>query len=90
MNKLVRSFLLGVLLLGLAGITVAQTDQSSTTTSDQGVKGDMKDAGHDTKDAAKKTGHKVKRGTKKVTHKGAKKTRHGAEKVEDKTQPPPQ
>jgi len=38
---------------------------------------------------SKKTGHKVKTKTNSGTHKAAKKTRQGAEKVEDKTAPPP-
>jgi Ni/Co efflux regulator RcnB len=73
----------GLLLLSSVGVGIALAQSD-----DQGVKQDMKDAGHDTKDAAKKTGHKVKKTTKKVTHKAAKKTKEGAEKVEDKTSPP--
>jgi hypothetical protein len=53
----------------------------------QTAKQDMKDAGHDTADAAKTTGHNVKHGTKKATHKVAHKTKKGAAKVEDKTTP---
>ena len=55
---------------------------------DQSPKKDMKDAGHDTKNAAKKTARGVKHGTKKVIHKSARATRKGADKVEDKTSPP--
>jgi hypothetical protein len=55
-----------------------------------GVKQDTKDAAHSTGKAVKKTGHKIKKGTKKVVHKSAKATSKGAEKVEDKTAPPPQ
>lgn len=58
--------------------------------SDQSPKQDMKDAGHDTKNAAKKTARSVKHGTKKVVHKSARATRKGADKVEDKTSSPPQ
>ena len=54
---------------------------------DQSPKQDMKDAGHDTKNAAKKTARGVKHGTKKVVHKTARATRKGADKVEDKTSP---
>jgi hypothetical protein len=57
---------------------------------DGGVKQDTKDAAHSTGKAVKKTGHKIKKGTKKVVHKSAKATSKGAEKVEDKTAPPPQ
>jgi hypothetical protein len=77
-----------VLLFGLLGIAFPQTQSSDQP--NQGVKGDVQDAGHSTKRAAKKTGHKVKRTTKKATNKAAKKTRQGASKVEDKTQTPPQ
>jgi hypothetical protein len=77
-----------VLLFGLLGTTFPQTQSSDQP--NQGVKGDVQDAGHSTKRAAKKTGHKVKRTTKKATNKAARKTRQGASKVEDKTQTPPQ
>ena len=81
----------GVLAFSLGGLVNAQTpDPNQNTQSDQGVKSDMKDAGHDTAQAAKKTGHKVKKGTKKATHKVAKKTEQGAQKLEDKTATPPQ
>lgn len=42
---------------------------------------DMKDAGHDTKNAAKETGHGVKKGTKT----GYRKTKNGTKKVYHKT-----
>jgi hypothetical protein len=77
-----------VLLFALLGTTFPQTQSSDQP--NQGVKGDVQDAGHSTKRAAKKTGHKVKRTTKKATNKAARKTRQGASKVEDKTQTPPQ
>jgi hypothetical protein len=78
-----------LLIVALAGIAISQ---------DTGAKQDMKDAGHETKEAAKdtgratkktakKTGHAVKHTTKKVTHKAAEKTDEGAQKVEDKTAP---
>jgi Ni/Co efflux regulator RcnB len=76
-----RLFLVIVLITMVASLGIARAQ-------DQSAGQDIKDAGHDTKQAAKKTGHKVKRGTKKGTHKAAKKTRQGAEKVEDKTAPP--
>ena len=79
----------GILILGVGALAGAQA-ASPPPQSDQGVKSDVKDAGHDTARAAKKTGHKVKRGTKKAAHKAAQKTRQGSEKVEDKTATPPQ
>jgi hypothetical protein len=61
------------------------------------AKQDMKDAGHDTKNAAKDTGSATKKtakktgtATKKTTNKAAQKTDQGAQKVEDKTAPKPQ
>ena len=82
----------GVLAGGLGILANAQdaANTSQNAQSDQGVKSDMKDAGHDTADAAKKTGHKVKKGTKKATHKVAHKTKKESQKVEDKTATPPQ
>jgi hypothetical protein len=80
-----KSFLLklcfAALLVSAASIVCAQSDTGT-------AKQDMKDAGHDTKDAAKKTGHAVKKTTKKTTHKAAKKTKEGSQKVEDKTASP--
>jgi hypothetical protein len=49
---------------------------------------DMKNRGHDTKQAAKNTGHAAKKTTKDTTHRAAQKTKQGAKKVEDKTAPP--
>lgn len=81
MKKFLQKLCFAVLLVSTAGIAFAQSDSQS-------AKQDMKDAGHDTKNAAKKTGHAVKKTTKKTTHKAAKKTKEGARKVEDKTAPP--
>jgi hypothetical protein len=81
MKLLLRKLCFAALLVSTAGIVFAQSDTGT-------AKQDMKDAGHDTKDAAKKTGHAVKKTTKKTTHKAAKKTKEGAQKVEDKTAPP--
>ena len=64
---------------GSAGGALAQAKK------DNGVKEDVKEAGHATANAAKKTGKAIKKTTKKVVHAGAKETRKGAEKVEDKT-----
>ena len=77
-----------VLLCMFSGIALSQSDTQAQT-SDQGVKSDVKDAGHATGRAAKKTARKTKRTAKKGTHAAARKTRQGAEKVEDKTQTPP-
>lgn len=55
--------------------------------SDKGIKQDVKDAGHSTKEATKKTGRKIKRGTKRVVNKSSTKTVEGANKVADKTKP---
>ncbi|HEY6351809.1 MAG TPA: hypothetical protein VI636_20625 [Candidatus Angelobacter sp.] len=77
-------YLLGfVLSLLLSFGAMAQSDNG-------GIKQDTKDAAHATGRAAKKTGHKIKHGTKRIVHKGAHETRKGADKVEDKTQTPPQ
>jgi len=68
-----------------------------TPTSLQTAGQDMKDAGHDTKEAAKKTGHGVKKGTKtgyRKTKNGTKKAYHktgsGVAKVGDKMEGKPQ
>jgi len=79
-------------LAGALLLTAAPTFAQET------AKQDMKEAGHDTKQAVKKTGHgiargtktvarKTKNGTKKVVHGAAKGTETGAAKVEDKTAP---
>ncbi len=71
------------------GLTVGAFAQTS-------AKQDMKDAGHETADAAKdaghgvaegakKTGHAVKHGTKRGVHKAASGLEKGADKVKDKT-----
>jgi hypothetical protein len=48
---------------------------------DNGAKQDMKDAGHETKNAAKDAGHGVKQGSKKAYHK----TKSGTKKAWHKT-----
>jgi hypothetical protein len=75
------------LLSAFTGIAFSQSDPQTQT--DQGAKGDVKEAGQATGRAATKTARKTKRGAKKATHAAAKKTRQGAGKVEDKTQTPP-
>jgi len=76
MKRLIYSTVLGLALTGAALWAQADT---------QGAKQEMKQAGHDVKDAAKSTG----RTTKKTAKKGARKVKHGAHKaaeaVEDKT-----
>jgi len=52
---------------------------------DTGAKRDMKDAGHETSDAAKDTGRGVKQGTKKAYHKTKRGTKKAAHKVEGKS-----
>jgi hypothetical protein len=56
-----------VLLFGLLGTTFPQTQSSDQP--NQGVKGDVQDAGHSTKRAAKKTGHKEGEADNKKGHK---------------------
>jgi hypothetical protein len=98
--KHTRNPFFGTLLLGSmfcmgACPVLAYTNPQTT---DPGFKQDMKDAGHNTKNAAKDTGHGIKSGTKKswhatkrttkkATHKVAHKTDEGARKVEHKTSP---
>ncbi|HEX4031370.1 MAG TPA: hypothetical protein VHX20_13455 [Terracidiphilus sp.] len=68
------------MLLG-AALLFAQTPGWSQPLTADGAKQDMKDAGHDTKDAAKDTGKGVKKGTKKAYHK----TKKGTKKAWHKT-----
>jgi hypothetical protein len=75
------SKLAGVLLAGMLAFGNPLSGYAQNT----GAKQDIKEAGHDVKQATKKTGKAVKKGTKKATHKAAKKTRQGAATVEDKT-----
>jgi hypothetical protein len=82
-----------VLVAGMFGASVAAWGHAAQTATQ-----DMKDAGHETKEAAKdtgratkktakKTGHAVKKTTKKAVHATAKGTKKAADKVEDKTAP---
>jgi hypothetical protein len=52
---------------------------------DSGAKQDMKDAGHETADAAKDAGSGVKQGTKKVYHKTKRGTKKAWHKTKDTT-----
>ena len=54
-----------------------------STACEKSAKDDMRDAGHDMKDAAKATG----RAADKVVDKAADKVQEGAQKVKDKTKP---
>src|SRR5215469_5754953 len=84
--KSTASFLCAcVLCLGIG--SAVQDTTTTTTTSHTSAKQDIKNAGHDTKNAAKDVGHATKKTTKKVVHKGAAKTEEGAEKVKVKTAP---
>ena len=95
MRNLVILFACGALGLSLT----AQDTTTTTTTPDNRSAGQsMKDAGHETANAAKDVGHGTATGakkvgsttkntTKKIFHKGAQKTDEGATKVEDKTNP---
>jgi hypothetical protein len=68
---------IGLSLVLLIGVSFAQDS----------AKLDMKDAGHETKQAAKDTGHATKKTAKKAGHKVKKGTHKAAKKVEDKTAP---
>jgi hypothetical protein len=65
----------------------ARSAQNAQSDDDKGVKQDVRDAAHSTKQATIKTGKKAKRETKKVVNKSAEKTGQVADKVEDKTKP---
>jgi hypothetical protein len=70
-----------LVLLGVASIGSAKASRPQDEP--QGAKQDMKDAGHETKQAAKKTGTAVGKSSKKVAHEseaGAKKTGSAVEK----------
>jgi len=64
-------FLAGVLAVGMSSFALAQ----------DGAKQDMKDAGHETSNAAKDDGHGISKGTKKAYNK----TSEGTEKAYHKT-----
>jgi hypothetical protein len=85
-----KAFSTWMLAIALAGGVSLAAQTTTTTSTGQSAKQDMKDAGHDTKTAATKTGSAVKKTTKKTVHKGAHATKKGANKVEDKTSSNPQ
>jgi hypothetical protein len=69
-------------LLGAAlASTPARFWGQDTPHQDSGAKQDMRDAGHETKNAARDAGHGIKQGTKKAYHK----TKHGTQKAWHKT-----
>lgn len=68
------------LLLG-AALAFAPALGFGQQTTDSGAKQDMKDAGHETKNAAKDTGSGVKQGTKKAYHS----SKNGTKKAYNKT-----
>jgi Ni/Co efflux regulator RcnB len=76
-RQLSAFFLGAVLVCGPA----AGWSQQSSPSQDPGAKQDMKNAGHETKDAAKDTGRGVDQGTKKAYHK----TKHATKKAWHKT-----
>ena len=55
--------------IGTGALVFALMIAPAMTSPAQTAKQDMKDAGHDTKDAAVNTGHATKRVTKRVAHK---------------------
>ena len=77
-TKLQVSLFLGTALLCAPAFGLSH---DSAPGQDSGAKQDMKDAGHETKNAAKDAGHGVKQGTKKAYHK----TNHGTKKAWHKT-----
>jgi hypothetical protein len=76
-SQLSAFFLGAVLVCGPA----LGSSQPSSPSQDSGAKQDMKDAGHESKDAAKDAGRGVKQGTKKAYHK----TKHGTKEAYHKT-----
>jgi Ni/Co efflux regulator RcnB len=72
---------LAVSLLFAAAMTCSPVVGLSQSRDDNGAKQDMRDAGHETKNAAKDVGHGVKSGTEKGYHK----TKRGTKKAWNKT-----
>jgi hypothetical protein len=89
MKKIAMLLTGGVLSLGLMLGAAAAQESASQDMKNAGheTKNAAKDVGHGTATAAKKTGTATKNTTKKVVHKGAQKTDEGATKVEGKTEP---
>ena len=77
---------LSALFLGAALIYLPAAGWSLPTLSqDSGAKQDMKDAGHETRDAAQDAGHGVKQGTRKAYHKTKRGTKKAWHKTKDTT-----
>ena len=76
--------LVGLVLFGVVSIGLGRTPRPQN---EPGATQDMKEAGHDVKQAAKKTGSAVEKTTKKGVHKSADEVKKGAAKVEGKTEP---
>jgi len=75
-------------LLGTALVcapAVGFSQQQPAPSQDTGAKQDMKDAGHETKDAVKDAGHSVKQGTKKAYRKTKRGTKKAWHKTKDTT-----
>jgi len=77
-NRQFSTFLLGAALVGAPAFGFGQPGFAAQ---DSGAKQDMKDAGHETKDAAKDAAHGTKQETKKAYHK----TKRGTKKAWNKT-----
>jgi len=67
--------------LAVLGAVLASGPALGWSQQETGAKQDIKEAGHETKDAAKDVGHATKKGTKKVYHA----TKNGTKKVWHKT-----
>jgi hypothetical protein len=76
---------LAVSLLFAAALTCSPVVGLSQSHDDSGAKQDMRDAGHETKNAAKDLGHGVKKGTEKGYHKTKRGTKRAWHKTEDTT-----
>jgi hypothetical protein len=77
-----RKFPLPAIFLGVVLASASATGWAQPAfPSQDGAKQDMKDAGHETKDAAKDAGRGVKQGTNKAYHS----TKHGTKKAWHKT-----
>jgi cytoskeletal protein RodZ len=78
-----KKTLVVMILLGVASIALAKA--SRLQDEPEGAKQDMKDAGHDTKQAAKKTGNAVEKSTKKAAHESATAAKKTGSAVENTT-----
>jgi Ni/Co efflux regulator RcnB len=74
-KPLISALLLSASLACLPAIALSQ---QSYPGEENRPKQDMKNAGHDTKDAARDTGHGVKNGTQKAYHSTKRHTKHAA------------